>query len=72
MNPKTDTAITDEFWRDNYMGDDGVCVLCANTAKVEGGFCICPDGRALEKNAAEWRRLITRRPPGFIRRYPLE
>ena len=57
----SDTEITDQFWIDNYMGADGVCELCTNgNGKVEGGFCICPDGRALEKNAAKWLRMIAK------------
>ncbi len=42
-----------KLWLDNYVGPDGLCVICENTGKIKtkhGTYCcICPNGRSIKR-----------------------
>ncbi len=42
-----------EIWLEEYIGKDGLCILCKNSGYIKNEnkkiCCICPNGRQLKK-----------------------
>jgi hypothetical protein len=44
------------LWLEEFVGEDGRCVLCDNSGWVEERPCICPNGRARARHQPDAAR----------------